>query len=137
MTLDEFVARAGSVQFKEHGRDWDGWDCFGLVYCFYREVRGVIVPDYLTAYENTLDKGPINAAVNDGIKRWTRVEKPVPGDGVLLSCARRPVHMGLIISARDFLHTEVKINTVVEDFTSLLWQRRVLGFYRYEGSSCV
>lgn len=41
----EFVERCRRAPYKPHGRDYDGLDCYGFVYLYYRDVLGVRLPD--------------------------------------------------------------------------------------------
>ena len=47
VTIDEFIVKAIKVPFVDKGREYSGWDCWGSVCCFYRDVKGVILPQYL------------------------------------------------------------------------------------------
>ena len=46
MTAEQFVERAVCVPFLDKGRGYDGFDCWGLVVCYYRDVLGIELPSY-------------------------------------------------------------------------------------------
>ena len=35
------------ISFKEKGRDLSGLDCYGLIYIFFKNELGIILPDFL------------------------------------------------------------------------------------------
>ena len=88
MTPDEFAARAIRVPFVDKGRDWDAWDCWGMVYVFHRDVLGVALPSYTEHYQDAGDSPETRKALRDLIAAsmgaWRRVETPEPGDVVLI-----------------------------------------------------
>ena len=135
MTLDEFAARAITVPFINKGRDWSGWDCWGAVFLFHRDVLCDPVPSYTDDYQDAGESPASRRGLHDLIasqmKTWRRVDRPEPGDGVLLNIGGRPIHVGLALGGGLMLHTERKINTVVERLASPMWARRVEGFYRH------
>ena len=40
--MDQFVG----IPYIAHGRGYDGADCWGIVYLFYRDVLKTPIPDY-------------------------------------------------------------------------------------------
>lgn len=138
ITLKEFVAKAIVVPFKDKGRDYSGWDCYGLMRCFLKDVHDIEIPSFVDDYENaglTKDsRDHLEFVITERKKilpKWVAVEKPRAGDGVLFLVGGRPIHMGLMVDENNFLHTEFKINTVIESIKSITWKKRIEGFYRY------
>ena len=135
MTLDEFTARAIRVPFMDKGRDWDAWDCWGMVYVFHRDVLRVALPSYTEHYQDAGDSPKTRKALRDLIAAsmgaWQRIGTPEPGDVVLLNIGGRPIHVGLAIGGGRMLHTERKIDTVIERLASPMWAKRIEGFYRH------
>ncbi len=135
MTLEEFTARAIRVPFMDKGRDWDAWDCYGMLCVFYREVLGVVLPSYVDDYQDAGECPESRKGLRDlmaaNMGAWHRVDEPEPGDGVLLLIGGRPIHVGLALGGGLMLHTEKRINTVIERLDSPMWAKRVEGFYRY------
>ena len=135
MTLDEFTRRAIVVPFVGQGRGWDCWDCWGQIFVFHRDVLGVKLPSYTECYQDAghsvESRQRLSTLIKTNMGAWRRVESPEPGDVVLLNIGGRPIHVGLAIGDGRMLHTERRINTVIERLASPMWARRIEGFYRY------
>ncbi len=135
MTLEEFTARAIRVPFKDKGRDFNAWDCWGMFCTFHREVLGVTLPSYTESYQDAGHSAESRRALSTlfekGMGSWRRVESPEPGDGVLLNIGGRPIHVGLALGGGMMLHAEHRIGTVIERLASPMWSKRVEGFYRH------
>ena len=118
MTWREFCRRAVPVPFLEHGRDYEGWDCWGLVWCAYRDVLGIDLPRYDADYDSTTDMRSLRrifAAECNAIYR----EIPCRTGAVALIVRRRSeVHVGVVVN-RDVLHTEADIGTVLEPMAAV------------------
>ncbi len=135
MTLEEFTARAIRVPFMDKGRDWDCWDCWGMIFLFHREVLSVTLPSYTEDYQDAghsvESRQRLSTLIKTNMGAWRRVERPEPGDVVLLNIGGRPIHVGLALGGGLMMHTERKINTVIERLDSPMWAKRIEGFYRY------
>jgi cell wall-associated NlpC family hydrolase len=134
ISANDFVNNALKVEFIEKGRSFSGWDCYGLVYCFYRNVYGKFLPTYDEGYEDTgnsrQSRKQINALMLDNKISWDKVDKPQEGDVVLFNLGGLPIHAGIMLDVRRFLHCERKRNTMIESVSSSMWKLRVEGFYR-------
>lgn len=135
MTLDEFAIRALAVPFVDHGRDWSGWDCWGLVIVAYRECLGLSLPSHADAYadagESRTTRGEVAAVAVAERARWLEIDAPSAADVVLLTLAGRPVHVGLMLDGRRFLHAERGVGTIIERLASPIWAKRIGGYYRH------
>lgn len=134
MTPEQFVERAIGVPFLDHGRNWDGWDCWGLVRTYYDEVLKINLPShdagYVTAGDNAQDREVIQDMIDSARPMW-KPSSPEAGDVLLMRISGRPVHVGVIVDSGRFLHTEKRIGTVIERMASPMWARRIEGVYRY------
>jgi len=131
MNLTEFINLAIGVPFLDHGRDFQGWDCWGLVVRAYRECFGVEVPGYEDVSAlNSKDAGELFEFHK---KSWTEVpaHQEHPGDVILLRHGSWPCHTGLIVKAGLMLHVDMGIDTCVESYVSGVWKKRVIGIYRH------
>lgn len=135
MTPNEFVGRALAVPFRDRGRGWDGWDCYGLVRAWFTDVRGIDLPahdaGYETAGDTPEDREAIRAMVEGERPAWRRVERAEAGDLLLMRVAGRPIHVGVMVDRARFLHAEKRIGTVIERLASPIWAKRIEGAYRY------
>jgi hypothetical protein len=124
MTFDEFTRKAVGVPFKEHGRDYDGWDCWGLVLSAYRDVLAINLPDYI--YETTHKAAPLSRLFSDRLEdRWIKVTQTHPL--AIATIYRRGVviHVGLALPKRRIIHVEKGIDTCIEPVTNF----RIEGHY--------
>jgi hypothetical protein len=51
-------------------------------------------------------------------------------DVPLFTLGGMPIHVGLMIDHRNFLHCEKKIGTVIERIDSMAWNKRLSGVFR-------
>ena len=123
MTLDEWQRRAIDVPFVPLGRDYDGWDCYGLAVAAYRDVLGVMLPDF--DYPSVRDFTNIaNIFTTQIAPAWQS------SDGAVMDVAcifRRglPIHAGLVVSGNRIMHVEHGIATCHEPKTRF----RIEGYY--------
>ncbi len=130
MTPLDFAKYVG-IPFADHGREASGCDCWGLVRLFYREQFGVELSDLGPVYRDTMDAGGMRRVYADQLACWQPVEKPQPGDAVVLDVRGEPVHVGIVVDGRRMLHVERGTDAVVERFDSAYWKNRLIGFYRH------
>lgn len=124
MNLTEFCRRAIGVPFVPLGRDYDGWDCYGLAVCAWHDVAGVDLPDF--AYHDVKSYRLIASIFQDQIAPFWR-EVPAPEPMAVAAIYRRGlvIHAGLVVPGRRILHVESGIETCSEPLSSF----RVEGFY--------
>lgn len=123
MTLLEFARKASGVPFKEHGRDFDGWDCWGLIVAAYREVKGVTLPDFM--YAGTDD---YRALMKSFRARQDDYWRKVGAESMAIACIYRRghvIHAGLVLTSGVIMHVEKGIETCVERADNF----RIEGFY--------
>jgi probable lipoprotein NlpC len=132
MTIEEFVNKAIRVPFVDRGRDYTGWDCWGEIYCFHRDVKNILLPIYLD-YSSTSAYSELHELFSAGIKNWIAVDKYAPGDVALFTIAGQKRHVALVIDQKSALHTEKRLGTFIEPLKGLVWGKRLEGVYRYAG----
>ena len=128
MSIDdwrEFVDQAMLVPFKDRGRDWRGWDCWGLCVVAYRELLHIKLPDL--PYESIKDIKQLCKQLNAGKKEWRQVTEPELGDVALIYRRGLLIHTGLVSERGYILHTEESIGTMQQPQSSF----RIEGFYVY------
>lgn len=122
------------LPFQERGRSWEGVDCYGIIYLFYRENWGIDLP-WETGYHGVEDTRSITELVNDEAQRWHRVPQGSErmGDVVLLRSTETGKHMGLVVTRGKMLHaSRMAEATVVERYNTSTRKARIEGFYRHE-----
>jgi hypothetical protein len=122
--------------YRDGGSDPAGWDCFGLIcWCLERHfgVTGLDCHSGLRAPLAGLERAariPMQAAAFEaGRPGWRRIERPVPGAGVLITVAGRPLHAGLALGGGRLLHVDRAIATCVERLDDPQIWRRIEGYY--------
>lgn len=129
MTLDEFIKKALLVPFKTCGRDYEGWDCYGLIHCAFNDVYGVDLPEYLN-YSYQREYEDLKKVIDEEKQIWKEVKDPRAGDVALYSMRSRSPHVALVINKRQALHSDGNVGTFIENLSSAVWVRRIEGFYR-------
>jgi cell wall-associated NlpC family hydrolase len=132
MDIEEFAIKAVSVPFKPHGRDWDGWDCWGLVYLAYKEVLGKELFRYDNDYQSVKDRELLQQLFTKGIEEfWKETNDIQSMDGIMYYAIGRVCHVGLAVDDKMMLHTEHGTGTTYEKIKNF---RRIEGVYRYVGN---
>lgn len=123
LTLDEWCRRAVGVPFLEDGRDYDAWDCWGLVMCAYRDVLGIELPDYGPNGKHTP-----RALARQFTNRNCSFATPCDYQPMAVACIYRRghvIHAGLALPGRRIMHVEDGVNTCHQPVSHF----RVEGYY--------
>ena len=126
--LDRLVG----IPYAEHGRDYSGADCWGIVWLYYRDVRGIVLPDYLDEM-STVDfrRDQIGKVVTRGREEdWQQVADPRAGNVVLMRVGRQESHVGIYLDGGRVLHSEEPGDvSKIERVDAARLRNRVVGFY--------
>lgn len=126
--LDRFVG----IPYVQNGREYEGSDCWGVVYLYYRDVLGKLIPTYSAEMEarqfTNRDIGPLLTAERD--LHWHSVEHPQAGDCVLMRAGRHNSHVGIYLGNGRMLHSEGPEPSVIERVDGMRWRNRISGYYR-------
>lgn len=133
MAIPFWAGKYIGLPFREHGRDRNGVDCWGLVRIVLEEEFGIILPCYATHYRDTKQAGKISQIVGEEKQWWASVPpgQEQPGDVVLIRMRGQPTHVGVVIGDNAMLHVAQGIDSAIENYTRISWKDRVTGFYRY------
>lgn len=129
MTIEEFIDRALGVQFKVGGRDYAGWDCWGLVFCAYRDVFKAPIKSFAHEY-NAINLPEINDLIGREKPEWITTEKPTVGDIGLFRVGRYFSHVALVVPDNRMLHCEKRTDTISERLDNMIWARRNVGYFQ-------
>lgn len=129
MKLIDFINMAIGVPFLDQGRDFHGWDCWGLILRAYRECFEIELPDLdrctVLSYEQGRELFDSLAVVYQEVE----IDRGRAGDVVVLRGV--PCHAGLVVKPGLMLHVDEKCDTCVEPYNSGVWKTRVIGIYRH------
>lgn len=128
------------IPFKEHGRDFDGCDCGGLVWLVYKNELGIELPDWRGYYQNTQIESfdelswTVDTMLGGIGKEVPKDEGVKPFDVISLKIAGHPIHVGVAVDSNRFLHImEGDTNVRQERLDGMSWRRRIDGVFRYPG----
>lgn len=133
MKLIDFINLAIGVPFQDQGRDFHGWDCWGLILRAYRECFGVELPDLdrcnVLSYEQGRELFDSLAVAYQEVG----LDRSRAGDVVILRGV--PCHAGLVVKPGLMLHVDEKCDTCVEPYISGVWKTRIVGIFRHANFS--
>lgn len=135
MTIDDFIVRSLLVPFKIGGRDYDGWDCWGLVYCAFRDVYGQSISSLAADYHGDVSYKELARLVDIERAEWLETPEPAPGRVALFRMGRYATHVALVLERSQMIHCERRAGTIVERHDSFLWAGRNVGFFQYRAST--
>jgi cell wall-associated NlpC family hydrolase len=102
MNLNQYIG----LPYCEGARGPDAFDCYGLVAAVYRDVRGIVLPDWYQSEPGPQSASRAIAAALRGeleVGRSTLVEQPGDLDIAVVGSNMRPHHVGVYF-ARGVLH---------------------------------
>jgi cell wall-associated NlpC family hydrolase len=116
--------------FQWGGRGPDSFDCYGLCIELARR-NGQIIPDSAWAEEPYKIEELVEQTADKG---FISIDVPRAGDFVGFKI-RPPFvsHIGYMVNQYEFLHITKGTRVSRERLDSLLWQRKIAGFYRWNG----
>jgi cell wall-associated NlpC family hydrolase len=126
--MDDFLKKAIGVPWTNKGRDYAGWDCWGLIVRFYGDVFGIDIRklEGVSCREN-----PKEALRELEVEAHNWPEIPLgseqPGDVAVW----RPLHTGIVIAKNRMIHCDIETETCLEYYNTAQWRFRLIGFYRH------
>jgi cell wall-associated NlpC family hydrolase len=132
-TIPAWAADYIGLPFREHGRDRNGTDCWGLVILIAAERFSLRLPSYVAGYASTRDADDIGRLVRGQMDLWREVPRghEQPGDVVLMRLMNQPMHVGVVVARAWMLHIEEGIDACLERYDGAKWRRRVIGIFRW------
>ena len=118
------------IPFKKKGFDFDGVDCYGLVWLFYREEFGMEMPSF-GAYDINEDPKEVARQMNINIPLLIgdQTDTPVFGDAVLFRFRNIPNHMGIYVGNGRVLHVMKGTFSTCESINSCRLKGKLDGYY--------
>jgi cell wall-associated NlpC family hydrolase len=109
----------------------NGVDCWGLVKLFYERELGIVVPSYTEEYVSPSDRKSVSEVIRENIGKWKQISVLKRGDMLLFSILGLPLHTGVYLGNDDFLHAFQNTDSCIERLSSITWNRRLIGAYRW------
>lgn len=117
------------VKFYHSGRDKNGVDCAGLVYCAYTESGANI--KQIPMYGRIIDPRFLKDRVSENFQLVAGgIDSAVEGDVVVMIFNNIPQHLA-IFTGDTIIHAYEKAGKVVEHRLADVWKARISGVYRY------
>lgn len=126
MSLAKYIG----IPFVDQGRSFEGSDCYGVIWLFYKHEKGITLP-MLNQYESTAQSGKIAQIIQREKPLWKRVYRPEYGDVIVFVIGGIERHVGVYIGDEKFIHGFQSSDSCVEALGSSVWKNRVGGFFRY------
>ena len=133
--LPAWAGQYVGIPYVTHGRDRSGVDCWGLVQMISTEQLANPWPPY-----EGVDwfKGQRAAVIGAHARAYASLFRRVEpggeriGDAILMRMRGHPFHVGMVLDAGWMIHTSEAAGSVIETYRSMMWNKRIDGFYRYE-----
>ena len=126
------------IPFKSGCRGFDGCDCGGLVWLIFKNELNIELPDWTELYsgtriENSLELAETVSTVLGENATEVEFEDRQPYDVISFRIGSEPIHVGLVLDKKYFMHTMQGLTRVViERFASPQWSKRVTGCFRHD-----
>lgn len=118
------------IPYVEHGREYEGADCWGIVYLFYRDVLKTPIPTYTDEMNERRfkcrDIGPL--ITRERAANWRRIKEPSYGACAVMRNGKFETHVGIYLGNNKILHSEIDCSRI-ERMTSLNLKDRISGYY--------
>ena len=122
------------IPFKHLGRDFNGADCFGLVWLYYKHELGIELRDPQVDCTDLLQA--CKTIQETASKEWQSVQTPQKNDVVLL-CTRPAKtkisnHLGVYLGKNRLLHTmEDSGSYIAKVSINIILKSQIRGYLRY------
>lgn len=124
------------VPFKFNGNSIaEGFDCINLC-CAVAKDRGISMKNINHAF-TTIDSYHYLMSEEQENKDWLKVpySPDIKDCLVLFKINGKASHVGYMLDDLSFVHIMENSRVTVEKITSIQWERRILGFYKYIGNN--
>jgi len=130
----DWSRRYVGIPWRDHGRDFNGCDCWGLVRLVLKGERCVELPSYAEVYASVAERAEIDAALRSGATApdWTAVAAGAerPFDVLVFRRGQWGAHVGVVVGAGLMLHTADGAASRLERWRSPAWAHRLVGCWR-------
>jgi len=126
----EMVEKCIGVPFKEHGRDLQGFDCYGIA-LYILNPLGYNLPDF--NYDENWAKCGNNYFIENYYKYAKQINRNElqPVDVILFKNDPEVVnHIGIYLGGGKFIHCDRKSGVIISRLNQQPYCRRIDSFYR-------
>lgn len=139
VAIPKWVADYVGIPYRPLGRAREGADCWGLVRLVYADRLGIALPAYDgRGFSGRASVADLATLVVDARQaRWCQVAEGDAAilDVVLLRVHGQPVHVGVLAAPSTMLHSLAGHDSAIDRLDSLMWARRVMGYWRWAPSN--
>jgi len=125
------------IPFKERGRDFNGVDCWGLVRLIYKNEFNITLPSFVDDYTTTDDTSRLEELIAQYREGWDEITALESGAVILFKLLGSESHIAVAINDKQFIHISENSTSVVESIDSVLWRKRIVGYFKYNSSKNV
>jgi cell wall-associated NlpC family hydrolase len=121
------------IPFRDHGRDFTGCDCYGLVRLALLNEFGVALPLLIDEYEDPNNHDQVGAAVSlwRPLLTGDRLGAPEAAAIAVILVSGHPAHVGLCIDDRMILHSRGhRTGSLLHRIDDPFFKGRIEGYYR-------
>ena len=125
------------IPYKENGRDFNGVDCYGVIYLFFKEEFGVIVPE-VTDLIYSKDRFSVKEKEDHLLKaigiKWVPVDTIKKFDVLVFnkkSDCKISSHVGLYLGRDKFLHVTEDLSSSIARLDEPYWSSKLYGAMRW------
>lgn len=131
--IPQWVSKYIGVPFKDKGRSYAGFDCWGLVHTVLQDQFGIETPSFDEAYSSHADHDQIPHLFSEGeVENWQKVTQAQEGDVIIIRWKGRPLHVGIACAPGWMLHSIEGPGVVREPFTGAKYGSRVWAILRHK-----
>lgn len=110
------------------GRDCNGVDCAGLLYCVFKDLGLPLRP--IPMYGRIVDPNFLIERVEENFSLVPgHLDDAIPGDILMIRFNKTPQHVAILTEGK-IIHSYEKAGQVVEQRLNDMWKSRVAGVYR-------
>ena len=125
-----------NIPFIDGGRSLEGADCWGLARLIYKEEFNIELPSFSGEYDIN-DPKLLQEMIVQHKEGWQQIYTPEEGCIVVFRMFGAESHIGVAISATQFVHAREKYASAVENFSSVEWKNRIAGYFKYRENTSI
>jgi cell wall-associated NlpC family hydrolase len=132
--MRHWSARYIGLPWRDHGRGWDGIDCYGLCKLVLQGEWGIALPSYTEAYSSAHEIREVAEAIKMlDARPWAPVGVPEPFDVLVFRRGAWATHVGIAVDGQRMLHVEKATSSCIVPFTDGRWLHKRVACYRHAG----